>query len=69
MKIKKSVIKRVLVEPTPRQTALTELQQLQKFHDVEFAHSRADDILCELLAASGFEDVVKEYQKVRKWYA
>lgn len=29
----------------------------------------SDDILCELLTRLGYEEVVKEYNKVPKWYA
>ena len=32
-------------------------------------HSSADDVLCALLSALGYDDVVTEYHKVNKWYA
>lgn len=37
--------------------------------DPESAHSEADDILCKLLLALGYHDVVEAWGKVRKWYA
>lgn len=37
--------------------------------DVECDHSRADDILTELLRALGYNDTVNTYGCVEKWYA
>jgi hypothetical protein len=45
------------------------LRKLQKDDDTEDAHKEADKILCEMLIKLGFEDVVKEYNEVGKWYA
>jgi hypothetical protein len=52
-----------------REEALKELQKCIDNDDVESAHARADNVLCELLIALGYEDVVNEYHLVRKWYA
>lgn len=49
--------------------AIARLKQEQGNGDTENAHSNADDILCEILTALGYADVVEEYQKVAKWYA
>ena len=50
--------------------AIKELKELQGDDvDVEAVHSRADDILCDLLNVLGYYDVTAEYEKVRKWYA
>lgn len=49
--------------------AITKLKECQKNYDIEAAHAIADDILCDLLEGLGYEDVVKEYYKVSKWYA
>ena len=45
-----------------------ELRDLQIYSDIEFAHAEADNILCGLLVALGYEDVVTEYNKIDKWY-
>lgn len=37
--------------------------------DVESAHDDADKVLCDLLEALGFKEIVEEYNKVEKWYA
>ena len=38
-------------------------------HDREQAHLSADAILCDLLQSLGYGAVVKEYNKIEKWYA
>jgi hypothetical protein len=40
-----------------------------KYYDAEDQHSNADDVLCELLKSIGYDDVVKAWQDVPKWYA
>jgi hypothetical protein len=52
-----------------RSTTLQRLGEIQQMSDKEAAHSMADEILCELLNKLGFEDVVKEYDKIEKLYA
>lgn len=52
-----------------RDKAIAELKQLQKSGDIECAHGDADVILCDLLHALGYSDVVEEWEKVEKWYA
>ena len=47
--------------------ALEELQH--EDGDIEFQHSAADAILCGLLDALGFAEVVKAWDRVPKWYA
>lgn len=37
--------------------------------DIESDHRKADGILCDLLIELGYGDVVKEYYKIKKWYA
>ena len=46
-----------------------QLVKLQKSQDIEEAHGSADKILCSLLVSLGYEDIVKEYDKIGKWYA
>jgi len=38
-------------------------------HDQEEEHYIADRLLCELLTILGFEDLVKIYDEIGKWYA
>jgi len=52
-----------------KEEALIQLAACQENRDTEVAHSTADDVLCTLLKALGYGDVVAEYKKVRKWYA
>ncbi len=51
------------------EAAIEELRKWQGDTDVEIAHSKADDVLCDLLVALGAKDVVDEYKKVVKWFA
>jgi hypothetical protein len=37
--------------------------------DTEAAHCRADEILCELLRALGYNKTVNAWDDVPKWYA
>lgn len=52
-----------------KEKAIERLRELQADGDQENGHIEADDILCELLVSLGYEDVVKEYHKIGKWYA
>lgn len=45
------------------------LIDLQSNDDTELAHIQADEILCKFLEELGHNDVVKEYNKISKWYA
>lgn len=54
---------------TLESNAILELQRLQQVRDAEYAHSVADDILCDLLITLGYKDVIAEYKKVERWYA
>lgn len=60
--------------PEPHFEALVEkyksqLAALHDTHDVECAHSDADDILCNLLIDLGYKEIVEAYSLVPKWYA
>ena len=37
--------------------------------DLEALHMEVDDILCELLEMLGYQEVVKIYKDIDKWYA
>ena len=52
-----------------RKRCIAVLRQLQDCYDTESAHIEADEALCGLLIELGYQDVVEEYNKVRKWYA
>lgn len=54
-----------------RKQAIERLREAQKVgaRDPETGHGDADDVLCELLKAMGYGDVVDEWEKVEKWYA
>jgi hypothetical protein len=52
-----------------RDEAIAKLKEAAKSVDTERAHVVADDVLCDLLTALGYEDVVAAWGKVDKWYA
>lgn len=52
-----------------REEAIAGLIGCQNEGDTEWAHANADDVLCKLLNALGYSDVVAEYHKVSKWFA
>ena len=52
-----------------REEAIERLEAEQQNDDTEMAHSNADDALCDLLTSLGYQDVVREYRKVHKWFA
>lgn len=51
------------------QDVISKLKALQSNSDVEAAHNQADKILCDLLNSLGYDDVVKEFENLEKWYA
>lgn len=56
-------------EQALREKAIADIKVEQKNNDTESAHLNADNIICDLLVALGYADVVEEYDNVRKWYA
>lgn len=52
-----------------REIAIQKLKELQKSEETDQAHADADRILCDLLISLGYEDVIKEYKAIEKWYA
>lgn len=46
-----------------------EMESLIECGDTENAHSRADEILCELLESLGYGKIVDLYYDVEKWYS
>lgn len=52
-----------------KEQTLEALKQLLNESDLEKAHEQADDALCGFLIGLGYEDVVKEWEKIQKWYA
>jgi hypothetical protein len=52
-----------------RDEAIERLRQAQRNGDIEGAHGDADRVLCELLTTLGYEDVVREWEAVEKWFA
>ena len=52
-----------------REEALEELAEIRLSKDTEGAHVFADAVLCQLLSDLGYDDVVKAYHEISKWYA
>lgn len=48
---------------------LREIAAGNTYGDQENAHIQADDILCDLLIAAGFDTIVSVYKSIPKWYA
>ena len=48
---------------------IARLKELQQSDDTEAAHVEADWIICNLLDDLGYENIVKEYDAIMKWYA
>ena len=44
------------------------MQQLASDADIEAAHGKADDILCEVLDKLGYTEIVELYNGIEKWY-
>lgn len=49
--------------------AILKLKKFQAEDDPFKNHEKADKVLCDLLKEIGYDDVVKEYRKIRKYYA
>ncbi len=56
-------------DPTLRTGAIAALKQWQGVGAYESAHQAADRVLCDLLSALGYGDVVEEWPRVGRWYA
>ena len=56
---------------SPRPLAEEALQSLKEIdhNDPEAGHAEADEILCDFLVSFGYEEIVREYKKIDKWYA
>jgi hypothetical protein len=54
-----------------REQAIDELTKIDRDAgmDTEMAHINADDVLCKLLDALGYADVVEAWEKIDKWYS
>lgn len=53
------------------QKSLARLEELvnKKYPDEEEDHVNADVILCEMLDALGYKDLINTWDKVKKWYS
>jgi hypothetical protein len=49
--------------------AVEKLVYLQTNEDKESVHTKADEILCNLLRDTGYGEAVKAFEKIEKWYA
>lgn len=51
-----------------RETVLSRMKALAGSHDPEVAHAEADDLLCDVLTAMDWTEVVDAYTEVPKWF-
>ncbi len=49
--------------------SLAAMPKLLDSKDHEIAHKEADDIICSMLCELGCGKLVREYDKIYKWYA
>jgi hypothetical protein len=49
--------------------AIEKLDKLKQTGDIELMHMQADTILCEVLKAMDFDDVVDAWEDVDRWYS
>lgn len=57
-------------ERTRMEQAIDRLRQIQNPDgDTEIQHQMADEVLCEMLRNLGCHHLVREWEKVPKWYA
>lgn len=45
------------------------MRNIAQMPDVEDAHGQADELMCELLRSLGYEEGVKLFERMDKWYA
>lgn len=48
-----------------REKAIQDLKELQLYKDLEVSHAQAESVLLALLDSLGYEDVVKEFRKLK----
>jgi hypothetical protein len=53
---------------TPEQFA-QRMRQFAEMDDSEAAHSSADGLLCDVLEALGYDEGIKVYRDMKKWYS
>lgn len=51
-----------------KEEAILKLRRCQGSEEIEEAHQDADGVLCDLLDSLGYEDVVREFNKVERHY-
>lgn len=61
--------KKVMTKKEKIEKAVELLKKEQLNTDTEMAHCNADEILLSLLVDLGYYEVVKEFNKIEKWYA
>lgn len=47
----------------------TKMKKIKKIKDKEISHRKADDLLCETLEDLGYNEGIKIYKRISKWYA
>lgn len=57
----------VLLKPDEFTAAMTKIARYGE--DLEGAHGMADGLLCEVLRKLGYEEGVKVFEDMTKWYA
>ena len=53
---------------TPEEFA-AEMKEISVSYDTEGAHARADELMCQVLRALGYEAGILVFEDMDKWYA
>ena len=48
---------------------LAKMEEIRKDEDTEARHGTADSLLCHVLTMLGYEDGVRVFNEMTKWYA
>lgn len=58
----------MIMTPAQFEEKMTELKEKAP-NDVEMAHYKADEIMCELLRSYGYDSGIDIFKSMPKWYA
>ena len=53
---------------TPQEFA-EKMRKYARNHDTEDGHARADALMCTVLASLGYQEGVKIFEEMERWYA
>jgi len=48
--------------------SVTDMEYISQIRDIELRHTKADELLCEILTSLGYQDVVNAFNSMNKFY-